>query len=73
MGTSPFIPCHGRDPFHKVIDRREPFGENIFDPVFDLRCDFIVCRLTKIVEKVADIRSKGGLAIVIASPLDMVA
>ena len=38
------LPCHERDSFHKIVSRRELFGDEIFDPVFDLRCDLVVRR-----------------------------
>ena len=57
-----------RHPLHKFIDRRELLPEGVFDPVFDLWCDFIV--LGRLVgegdEKRADLRANRSFAIVVA-------
>jgi hypothetical protein len=59
------LPCHERDSFYKIVSRRELFGDAILDPVFDLGCDFVVCRWTERAEQVADLRSKDRLSIMI--------
>jgi hypothetical protein len=40
----PLYPCHGWDSPHEVVSCSELFGDNILDPVFDLRCSFVVRR-----------------------------
>ena len=59
------LPCHERDSFHKVVSRCELFCDGILDPVFDLRCDIVVCGWTERAEQVANLRSKDRLSIMI--------
>ena len=66
MGTA-IIPCDGRDLSHKVVGIRELFGDAIFDPVFDVQRDLVICQWTEIVEHVADSSSKGELAVMITT------
>jgi hypothetical protein len=58
--------CHGLDLFHEIVNRRELFGDDILDPVFELQCGFVVRRWAERVEQVADLGSKGGVSIMIA-------
>jgi hypothetical protein len=47
------------------VSCHELFGDGVLNPVFDLQCDFTVCRWIERVEQVVDLRCKGGLTIMI--------
>jgi hypothetical protein len=52
-------------PFVRIYKKIPNFPMDIFDPVFDLRCDFVVRRWAERAEQAADLGSEGGLSIMV--------
>lgn len=63
MRTTAIVPCHGRDSFHEVFIGYKPFGKAVFDPVFYVGRNLVVCRWVEVVEQAIDRRSEGDLAV----------
>ena len=66
LGTAT-VPCHRVNSIGKVGGRREPFVENVIDPEFDLRCDFVVSRWAEAAEQATDVPCEDGPAAFVIS------